>query len=54
MIYAIIALLLAEWKIDLLNKPFKNNQASLYMAIIMVLISILGVTSEGQFIYFQF
>lgn len=54
MIYAIIALLLAEWKIDLLNKPFKNNQASLYMAIIIVLISILGVTSEGQFIYFQF
>jgi D-alanyl-lipoteichoic acid acyltransferase DltB (MBOAT superfamily) len=54
MILSVFFLLLTEWKLNLIKKPLKNSKAAMLMAILIVLIALFGVTSEGQFIYFQF
>jgi len=54
MLIASILLLITEQKINVLEKPFTRYQAPVYFAVVIVLIAVFGVTSEGQFIYFQF
>lgn len=53
-IIASIAFLYSDSKMDLLKTPFTGFKKIVFIAIVLVLIAAFGVSSEGQFIYFQF